>query len=131
MSPISQAAFDKSSSCHYCGDPIETSTKTVPSCGECQGVLSDKSSACCLAGKAEFIHSRYITKYEEPLNLVDWCDEELEAMGQGMRGYIRKSLADKYTVEARLAHLAFKGKNHSCDKAKNPPVLQITSEISP
>ena len=108
-----QAAFDKSSSCHFCGNPIEQSKKTNPSCRECDAIVNDYPTYCCSAGRAAAMTDLYTDKYRTALRLIDWDQEELEEMGKNMRSCIRKALGEKYCLEARLAHLSFRARIHT------------------
>ena len=62
--------------------------RTVPACGECNSILG-KRPFFTLAERKTYVRGRLWEKYERFCLSPSWSRSELDAMGPGMRRYIR------------------------------------------
>ena len=84
-----------------CGDMV-TGKFLVPSCGECNGIASDRMFKT-VAAKRRFIHQRLKQKYKRLLAMPAWTDAEKERLGWTLRSHIEAGMAQKSALEQRLA----------------------------
>lgn len=121
--------------CSYCGDedgntldhwdiPIsftcehqptparrKTIGNTIPACVECNTLLSSKLIPT-IPERAAYLLDKLTRRHAALLRTPEWEDWEIEGMGAYLQGLIRKDLARKAYIEARLAYVkAIAGKS--------------------
>ena len=115
---------NKNRSCIYCGDisqeihrdhVIPCSWKgygrnyakgdTVICCKECNQALSD-NLMLNIPARANFLYSKFYTKWDRKIKFKTWSDEELCDMSDKFVKAIKESEAQKKYYKERLAHLA-------------------------
>ena len=113
--------------CYYCGDPASTIDHVppldfvdaygsdhcvrydidmvkVPSCSECNRHLGNRP-LLTLRDRAEFIYDDISRTYKRIIELPDWTADEIDGMGDGMRGTIEEEQVKKQWVESRLTFI--------------------------
>jgi hypothetical protein len=74
----------------------------VPSCGECNGIASDRVFPT-IAAKRRYIHGRLRKKHRRLLDIPHWSDGELSELGYVLRDFVRSGQDRRQWLLARLA----------------------------
>jgi hypothetical protein len=130
--------------CYYCGEPADTvdhvppvsnlpgspncekidSSKMflVPSCNECNMVLSDSVQADVF-DRIEVLKYRLMHKYNKHLKMPDWSKEELAELGPVLRQEIERKLRLYDLVDVRIAFSGGEQKIHDYLEKKRDTAL--------
>jgi len=78
-----------------------TRTVIVPACGECNSVVESQVFRT-LGEKRKYIHDFYRKRYAKMLAAPDWNDDELNELGNTLRGHVLSGLHGKRKLKRRL-----------------------------
>lgn len=76
---------------------------TVPSCKQCNSMLSNKYFDTLRARKA-YLKTRLRKKYSSLLRTADWTSEQLQVLDGNMRKRVEQSLREKTEILKRLSY---------------------------
>lgn len=88
----------------YSGKYYFQNVEYVYCCQECNNALSDLYFSTIM-DSIDHIVSCYIARYELDKPKVQWDEDEIENLGFGLRGRIRKMLAIRHKAEERVVYL--------------------------
>lgn len=104
--------------CVYCGEPADEldhllpaswtgtaqrrAVPTVPSCSECNKILSDRLDPE-VTDRRDYVHSQLRIKYYKQLRAYPYTDAELETFEPNLRSKLLVARVLKKNLEARLA----------------------------
>jgi len=83
------------------GDAARKHVLTVPACGECNSIISDKPVSS-ITGRRAIAKAGLRKKYKRILRAHEYSDEEIEEFGPGLRPTILRARAEKADVQERL-----------------------------
>jgi len=107
--------------CTYCGSPYGDSLDhvlpqsewigqgwsrkvTVPACRPCNSALGARPFYT-VGSRAQYLHRFYSQRWRKLLATPDWVEDELDALGPGMRTLVEDRLEQKRVCEAALKHM--------------------------
>lgn len=80
--------------------------KTVPCCSECNSTLGSHASDN-LRERADYLSERYERKYKRLINQPVWTPEEIDSLGESMKGFVIAKGVERQRIIDRLAHLGW------------------------
>lgn len=102
--------------CFYCGDTADTIDhlfpqmhgngrgETVQACKECNSTMGAFGAGNILA-RIEYLHTRYVKKYQLDKNIPDWSDDELAELGPTLRSSIQAKTIQRENALDRVIHI--------------------------
>lgn len=84
--------------------------KIVPSCKECNCLLSDLFLPS-IAERADYITGILKVRYRKLLSSPDWSQKELAALGKRLRDYVKGEQNKKRTVQMRISYAELMANN--------------------
>jgi hypothetical protein len=111
--------------CFYCGEPADSIDHTypvssltnllnsglelpgrmyiVPACRECNSFLG-KEIFATLASRKAYIRKRLRKRYKKYLNQPLWTEEEIDELGDSLRGLVNYATYEAARIRRRLAY---------------------------
>lgn len=78
-----------------------TRTVIVPACVECNSTAGSQVFRT-MREKRQYVHECYRAKYAKLLEAPDWSDDELNELGDTLRGHVLSGLYGKWKLKRRL-----------------------------